>query len=793
MRNYGDRLLETGYETLEFNKIREKIALCASSDLGKELAFEVEPQHDLKQLLKKHNQITELRDILDYDLYPPIDGISDIRPLLKKIKLVGSILNPNELGQILQNLVIVRKLQHFFSVRTDRIPNLKEITFLLKPLNPAEKEIERCIDVAGNTVKDGASPTLAGIRRQIERAQSSVRNKIASKLKQLSERGMLQENVISIRDGRFVLVVKEEFKRKVKGLIHGQSASGSSYFIEPMDVFEDNNFIRELQTRESREIEKILLTLTSMLRENSDVLESNIHVLGELDLVYAKSVFSKEISGFQPELVDEKIISIAQGRHPLLVLRMGEKQVVPLDLNLGEKFCTLIISGPNAGGKTVALKTIGLLTLMARCGLHIPALPHSKIGSITHVYACIGDQQSIENDLSTFSSHINTLGDIAEHADSNSLVLVDEIGTGTDPEEGTAIAMSLLEDLTRRKCLSVVTTHLGALKAFAFRTDGIENASLEFDAETLQATYAFRVGIPGSSYAFDIAQRMGYPVELIKKSRELIGTHKDKLEGLILDLEEKVQHYKNLTSGLKLKESELKSLQKLYSERSAALKRDEKKIKGQAVKEAEEIISQANSLIEKAIKDIKEQNARREAIVNAKTIINEQKAKIKIIKKQTREPEEKTPLISVEPGEYVKWKNSNTTGKIISKVDKKGRVYVQLNGVKMKVPVSELEKAKNPKKRKTLYKLNAEDKQVHSSEIDLRGLNAEEAREAVDRFIDEALLSGFKEIRIIHGKGTGKLRKDISEFLKGHRQVLQFRLGYWNEGDSGVTVVELKK
>ena len=253
--------METGYETLEFNKICEKIASCASSDLGRELAFGIEPVNDFTQLLKKHNQITELRDILDYDSYPPIDGISDIRSLFKKIRLTGSILNPNELGLVLQNLVIVRKLQHFFSARTDKIPDLKEITNLLKPLNPTEKEIDRCIDVAANSVKDNASPALAGIRKQIDRAQSSVRNKIAAKLKQFSEQGMLQENVISIRDGRFVLVVKEEFRRKVKGLVHGQSASGSSYFIEPMDVFEDNNFIRELQTRESREIEKILFAL----------------------------------------------------------------------------------------------------------------------------------------------------------------------------------------------------------------------------------------------------------------------------------------------------------------------------------------------------------------------------------------------------------------------------------------------------------------------------------------------------------------------------------------------------
>lgn len=785
--------MEQAFESLEFNKICEKIAACAVSEPGKELALQIKPEFDHIILQKKFNQVTELRDILDYDQFPPIDGIRDIRPTLKKARLAASLLGISELGLIVRNLSVVRQLQQFFSSRLEKIPHLEEITAQLQALPAIEKEINRCIDVEANQVKDAASPELASIRSQINHAQTTVRRKIESRLRQYSEQGLLQENVISMRDGRFVLIVKDEYKRKIKGLVHGQSSSGSSFFIEPIDVFEDNNRIRELQTLEQREIDKVLLRLSDLVRQDIHVIDNNVAVLADLDLVFAKAVFSKSINGHQPELSQKHSIAIYQGRHPLLVLRMGEKNVIPLDVELGDKINTFIISGPNAGGKTVALKTIGLLTLMARCGLHIPALPHSCIGDIRKIFVSIGDQQSIENDLSTFSSHIKTLADIAVNADSASLALVDEIGAGTDPEEGTALAMSLLEHLTTIHSLSVVTTHLGALKAFAFQNSGIENASLEFNAETLQATYHFRTGIPGSSYAFDIAQRMGYPFDLIARARNLVGIHKDKLESLILDLEDKIVSYNKFYADLNMKQSDLDNLKKLYTERNEALKRDEKKIKSQAVKEAEQIISQANIVVEKTIKEIREKQARREAIINAKTVINEQKETIKVIKKQVQEPAPVMPLTFLAIGDYVKWKNSAATGQVISDVDKKGNVYIQLDGIKIKAPLAELERAgKKDKKSVSVIKVNVEEKPIISSEIDLRGLRVEEARESVDRFIDESVLCGMKEIRIIHGKGTGALRKDLNEFLKSHHQVSQFRLGYWNEGNTGVTVVELK-
>ena len=782
--------MQSCYETLEFDKIKHKIAECAMSSLGSELAESIHPVTDFQRLELLQNQLTEFRDLNDYDQPVPMDGIQDIRLLVKKASKAGSLLGIQELVQIYRQISIARHLFRYFHGRQEKIPHLKMVADQLIQLPELEKEIDRCIDEKSVSVRDHASPELARVREQINTVRAAVRRRIEARLKTLGEQGILQENVISVRDGRYVLMVKDEYKRKVKGLVHGQSSSGSSYFIEPMDVFEENNRLAELHNHEEREIAKILYALTAQVHANIHAIKSNDQVLAELDLFYAKAVFCKSINAFQPELSEKTELNIYGGRHPLLIRRLGESHVVPLDVELGNKTSTIIISGPNAGGKTVALKTMGLLALMARSGLQIPAKPHSRIGDFDKIFANIGDQQSIENDLSTFSSHIQSLGDIANHAGPRSLVLVDEIGTGTDPEEGIALAIVLLQKLTAMHVPTVVTTHLGALKAWAYQTEGVENASMEFDRKTLTATYHFRSGIPGSSYAFEIARRMDFPEELIRQSRELIGSHKDQMEGLILDLEERIQSYNELLTDMRIKETGLASMQKLYTERSEALKRDQNKIKREAIKEAEEIVSQANALVEKTIKEIREKEARREVIQQARSVITEEQKKIKVIKKQVAEKVELKP-IEVEPGDHVKWKHSSSVGQVISKVDKKGRVTVQLDGVKMQLPVDELEKSGKKKKKNTLINYNISTKEVFSNEVDLRGMRAEEARDVVDRFIDEAILTGMNEIRIIHGKGTGRLRKDITEFLTNHPQVAQYRLGNWNEGDSGVTIAKL--
>ena len=464
------------YETLEFDLLGDHLAGLAASHLGRERALAIHPLSTLDDVAQSMDQITELRDLLDYDQPPPFDEIAELRPILKKCRITGSMLQPEEIAAVLHFIILIRLLANYFRDRRERIPILLQLAGALVALQSLEKNIANCIDASTSEIKNSASSELAHIRKNIDRAHISARKKMESLLKSYGEKGMLQENVISVRNGRLVLVVKDEHRRRVKGLVHDQSATGSSYFIEPLSVVEDNNRLRELQAEEAKEIERISRRLTDDIREHQSPIDLDYNLYGDLDFIYAKARLSKELSAFQPELTDESMISLFQARHPLLLLRMGEKNVVPLDLSLGEKNRTLIISGPNAGGKTVALKTVGLLTLMTSCGLHIPAQPHSRISLLNSIFANIGDQQSLENDLSTFSSHLQALKEIAEKAHEKSLVLIDEIGSGTDPEEGIALAISLLERLTTRNVLSIVTTHQSPLKAFAYRTQGVENA-----------------------------------------------------------------------------------------------------------------------------------------------------------------------------------------------------------------------------------------------------------------------------------------------------------------------------
>ncbi|MBN1559269.1 endonuclease MutS2 [candidate division KSB1 bacterium] len=781
------------YETLEFDVLRDHLADLTLSLLGRERVDDMRPFATLADIEKSQTQVSEFRSLLDYDQSPPFDDIVDLRPVMKKSRILNSMLQPDELAYLLRFLILIRRLTAYFSERHERIPTLKLITSELIPLKSLENKIATAIDVETNEVKTNASPELASIRKNIERAHSAVRKKMESLLKIYSASGMLQENLISVRNGRWVLVVKDEFRRKVKGLVHDQSATGSSFFIEPLTVVDDNNRIRELQTEEQKEIERILRHLTEDIRAEQNAIERNLVLYGDLDFIYAKTRLSQALNAFQPIVCEEPVLALALAFHPLLYLRMG-KDVVPLDIELGEKSHTLIISGPNAGGKTVALKTVGLLVLMTLCGLHIPAQSHSRVGLLTSLFANIGDQQSLENDLSTFSSHLQALKEIAEKADDRSLVLIDEIGSGTDPEEGTALAIALLERLTERRALSIVTTHQSSLKAFAFETVGIDNASLEFDVTSLQPTYRFRTGIPGSSYAFEIAQRMGLPGDMTDRARTLVGAHKNRLEGLILELEERVQKYGQLERQAHLEETRYRGLVKLYTERKDALERNIKEIKHRAVLEAEALLSESNAAVEGAIREIRESHAQKEYVKKSREKLQIQKEKVENLKSilQTAQIAADSAHESIVKGDYVIWHNTGGSGQIIGDIDKKGRVLVQFgSGIKARVSLKELSKSRHAPQPAARVRFNVEADKRYSRELDIRGMTGEEAIKVLDQFLDQALLAGFHEVSIIHGKGSGKLRGHVGHYLDKHPHVISFRLGYWNEGDSGVTVIDL--
>ncbi len=786
--------MESVIKTLEFDNIRQHLADCAATYLGRERAHALSPSRDVSQIQQALTQTTEFRDLIDYEKTPPLANIPDMEPILKKANIQGSLLHPEECLGIMRLLQVVHALQRYFQEFDGKIPALKKVTNRFIPLKDLESELNRCIDIKSEKIKDNASEKLASVRKNITRAQESARKKLQGLLNRYAAQGALQENVIAMRNNRLVLVIKDEYKRKVKGLIHDRSASGSSLFVEPLSVVEDNNRIRELYAEESKEIERILYQLTEKIHQSFDAISNNLETLSEVDFIYAKASLSKKLNAHQPEITKSPTLSIAGGRHPLLLLRMGEKNVVPLDVTLGETFYTLVISGPNAGGKTVALKTVGLLTMMALSGLHIPAKPHSKVGMMQRIFATIGDQQSLDNDLSTFSSHLASLKEIANHAQKGHFVLIDEIGSGTDPEEGIALAMALLECLTKRQVLSIVTTHQSPLKAFAYQTDGVENASLEFDVSTLESTFRFRTGIPGSSYAFEIAQRMNVPQELTGRARELVGVHKDKLEGLILDLDENIQHYKKLAAQATLQETEYRGLLKLYQERYEQLKKEQRQLKQKAAQEADELLKESNAVIEKAIRDIRESQAQSEAIRSAKELLQKEKTKVNAIKQEVTEVAEPQQPADVTIGDFVQWTRTSGTGEIKSSPDKKGRVLLQTDGgMKIRVPTTELVKKNQKRKSKSKVKYHVGAEKRYQNELDIRGLTSIEALDEVDKFLDETLLAGFHEISIVHGKGTGALRKQVHDYLRTHPQVVKYRLGNWNEGDAGVTIVTLKE
>ncbi|MDZ7264207.1 MAG: endonuclease MutS2 [candidate division KSB1 bacterium] len=786
------------FSTLEFDKILEQLSHLTISSLGQELVLQLKPLADLNEIKQKLAAVTELKSILDFDDPFPLPGLEDITPALKKAQVQGSFLLPEEFARVLRTLEVARKIHFYFSNRQEKYPHLAQIARQIVSFKAIEKEVSRCIDSATYEIFDHASSNLHRIRRSIAATEQQIRKKMEQMSAELSRKGYLQDHVIAMRDGRLVLMVKDEFRNKVPGVIHDQSATGSTLFMEPLATLEWNNQIRALRMEERREIEAILRGLTDLIRHQLPELESTMRGLGQLDFIYAKARLSQAMQGNEPAINSERRLEIIQGKHPLLMLRHNGRPVIPFTLQIGDKFRTLVISGPNAGGKTVALKTVGLLCLMTACGLHIPADASSDVAIFRQIFAAIGDQQSIENDLSTFSSHVAQLREILEQAALDDLVLIDEIGAGTDPDEGAALAIAILERLTAIGCITVVSTHLGALKVFAHETPGVENGSMEFDRETLQPTYHFQLGIPGSSYASEIARRWGIPETIIGRTQELVGSKKNRFEALLEDLENRSQNYRKLTNELSIKQSQLDGLMKLYRQKYEELKSEERKWKQQAIDESQQLLRQAKKTVEQVIRDIREQQASREAIKAAQEQLRQQQvaldeAEARLASQRRVVPDEETSetLDQVEIGQEVYWPTYRVHGTVLSAPDAEKRVLVQTDDMKVKVPLEELTTSTTPKKTvATTIQLNYEKR--HSNEIDVRGLRVEEAVKVVDKFLDEAILSGWEQIYIIHGKGTGALKKAIHEYLEQHRRVKSKGFARWNMGDTGMTVVELQ-
>lgn len=777
-------------EKLEFDRIRQRLLHYAYSEPGKELLRAISVSTSLAEITLELRRVSELKNLLEQEATFPLEGVHPIREAIQKASLEGTTLQAKELAQILSTLRTARLVRQFLSKRSTLYPTLWEIAEQLHPDKVLEYNLDQAIDETG-AVRANASRELQSIRRTIADKYEQLKKRLESILKNVSEQGFSQDEIITTREGRMVIPVKIEHKNRVHGFIHSESASGATVFIEPSETLELNNDIRNLQFQEQREIERILKALTDQVGNLREQLLANLRLLALLDLIHAKAKYSIEILGVEPQVSDTGVMKLVQARHPILMRTHGRDATVPLDIELGNNFNTLIISGPNAGGKSVAMKTVGLLSLMAQCGLHIPASDQSVLRIFNSIFVDIGDEQSIENDLSTFSSHLRNLKLIEQHADSDSLALIDEIGSGTDPAEGGAIAAALLESLTNRGALTIATTHHSALKVFAHDTEGIENGAMEFDQATLTPTYRFNVGIPGSSYALEMAQRLGFNEDILRRSREFMGVQQAKLEHLISDLEASAQTYRAELEAVQSEKLRLDELVRKYESKIASQSAELKELRRKAVDEAKEIVEGANAVIERSIREIKERAAAKEAVKQAREEVRRVQQALDV--KQAELPVEpsESATTGLEVGSLVQLTGGVETGEIVQfSADAKSAV-VMFGSLKMKVAVKDLQKAK---RRTGDSRRTTQDTQKPSEvlrDIDLRGMTSEEAIPLVDKFIDSAMLSGLHRIDIIHGKGTGALRKKIADFLSKHPRVKSYRLGEWNEGGTGATVVEL--
>jgi DNA mismatch repair protein MutS2 len=779
-------------DKLELQKILHRIKLYASSDLGKEAAESIEPCSDLESISIEHNRVSEMKRILEGEGSFPIDGIKDIRFALHQSTIENNILSPKELLYISSTLQSAKNIKSFIEKRREYLIQLNELSISISIFKEIEFNINQAIDENAE-VKDSASKELRSIRQSIVDKQSSIRRSLEKILRATAEQGMVQDEIITTRDGRMVIPIKAELKNKFPGFIHSASSSGQTVFIEPSETLTLNNEITELYFKEQREVERILRQLTLQIHDAVDSIRITVEILILIDLLYAKARYSIDIKGNKPLLKENGSLIIQNGFHPVLLLRHGRESIVPLNIEVGTKFNTLLITGPNAGGKTVALKALGLLALMVQSGIHVPISPDSEFPIFNKIFVLIGDNQSIENDLSTYSSQVLQIKRITESADETSLVLIDEIGSNTDPTEGGAIAAAVIEHLTASGALTVITSHQASLKAFVHNSPGMENGAMEFDQETLIPTYRFKLGLPGSSYALEIAQRLGVDEKIILNARSMLGEQKAKLEQLILDLENRSQLFEQKLSTADIEIKKYKELSQVYETKLQQLNIEIREVKRKAIVEAKSIIDQASSTIENAVREIKLSQANRDTIKEGKRRLEKLEEEIAVLEKditETMAGDIEKPL-DIKLNDNIVLRSGGQSGTVLTLPDKHGNLQVAFNSIKAKVHISNIKTSS----KKEIKKFNSTssysiDKQF-ATEVDLRGLYGDEAVVIVDKFLDDAILAGLNRIDIIHGHGTGALRKRIHSFLECDPRVKNQRFGDRFEGGAGVTIVEL--
>ncbi|MBR5233667.1 MAG: endonuclease MutS2 [Clostridia bacterium] len=788
------------YRALELDKVLLLLSTYASAADSKEMALNLKPETNITIAKGELKKTEDAYVLLAKFGGPSFGSIKNVNNSVARAN-AGGVLTMRELLDIAENLRVFRSLHEWRSRQSDETSYSIDVYFgSLRPNQFLESKITSSI-TSEEEMSDNASPTLADIRRKMKQQASRIREKLDGIIRSQTYQKCLQDAIVTQRNGRFVVPVKSEFRGQIAGLVHDTSSSGATVFVEPMAVVEANNEIRVLQGKEQDEIERILTELSAEVGNYSDEIRYSYEAALEINLIFAKAQLAYKMKASMPELNDDGVTVLKKARHPLL----DTKKVVPVDIMLGETFDTLVITGPNTGGKTVSIKTLGLLTLMAMCGLMIPTADGSKVCVYKKVFADIGDEQSIEQSLSTFSSHMVNIVNIMKDADDESLVLIDELGAGTDPVEGAALAMAILERLKFQGAKIAATTHYAELKAYALDTPGVENGSCEFDVNTLRPTYRLLIGVPGRSNAFAISEKLGIESEVIERAKELVSAENVRFEDVVDTLEERRLEMEKERQTAEQLRMENEALKRKTEERLAEIEKLREKefqrAKSEAMRLVENSRREANALlieIEKTKKELKNQQNNIDKLNEKRGVLRKglsgvDAAADPVMGNADDGYELSRPL---QVGDTVKLAGMGSEGKVLVTPDNKGYVEIQTGSMKMRVKVSDLrlvEKKKEPKKetfvrRETESRLNA----ASDTRCDLRGLTVEEAIMTLDLFIDSMVMAGLSEFTIIHGKGTGALRAAVQQHLKKHSQIKTYRLGTFGEGENGVTIATIK-
>ncbi len=789
-------MLKDLLKTLEFDKILARLRDCATSNFGKELAIKLAPADDFDTVKENLSLTTEAVKIFTVSA-PPLGGFRDVRETFRKIK-IGSVADAEDLLDVLSTMYTMRQVKIFFKETEIDAPQLKSRATEIEILGNLERQLDNAIDEHGK-VRDTASVELQKIRQDLRSAQNRIKTEIFNILHDAGKQKFFQDAIVTMRGDRYVLPVKLEYKSQFQGIVHDQSATGATVFIEPLAVVNLNNSVKELEAAERHEVMRILRNLSDAIRKNLDTLTNNIKILADVDLLFAKAKLARDLNATEPQL--ESFTDLKSARHPLI----DSNVVIPIDIQLGENFSMLLVTGPNTGGKTVSMKTLGLLALMTQSGLYIPAASGSRIAVFTNIFADIGDEQSIEQSLSTFSAHMKKIVAILDEVTPTDLVLLDEIGAGTDPDEGAALAMSILERLLQIGTATIATTHYSELKTFAYSTDGIENACVEFDSETLRPTYRLLIGIPGASNAFAISQRLGLPQSLILRAKQLITADHANFEQVISELENERMTFEQRNAEIFERQQQVIK----YEKKIAEMRDEIAKTKGDIIRKAKEksaaMIRETKREAEEIIAALKEQfddsgvKRRQQVIQQARDKLRE------------AEIDSSTGIIADKYiGTRINKKNLAVGDTVyVKSLDQKGTILaieddslsVQIGSMRTKVKISACRFVSHNQQKNISPPVTNQNRgsfgllqktATATRSLDIRGMTVDEAEQICGKFIDDAQLSSLKQILIIHGKGTGALRRGVHDFLRINNSVASFQFADQDEGGTGATLVTIK-